>query len=125
MCKPLHTPMDAPRLYQELGALIRRRRRTLEYTQADLAARLGISRGAVANIESGRQNMLLHQLYRLADALELEVHELLPPNMKDQASPTGLPMPEGLTAEQEAQLARVITGKAPMRTSPTTKEQKK
>lgn len=115
--------MDASNLYKDMGGLIRRQRRALDLTQAKLAARLGISRGALANIETGRQNIFVHQLYRLAAALELNVHDLLPvptdvsiqdllPRTAKEAGRTqsiDLPMPEGLTEEQENQVSRLIT----------------
>jgi transcriptional regulator with XRE-family HTH domain len=115
--------MDASILYKEVGKLIRRQRRALDLTQAKLAARLGISRGALANIETGRQNLLLHQLYRFAAALELNVHDLLPvlkdknvldllprgQQELDRSRSKGLPMPKGLTPEEEVQVSQVFT----------------
>lgn len=99
-------------LYEALGSLIRRRRRALDLTQDQLASRLGISRGALANIETGRQNFLLHQLYRFASALEIDVHGLLPvieatPSISNQKS---LPLPANLTAKQREQVTRVFVG---------------
>lgn len=99
-------------LYEALGNLIRRRRRALELTQDQLASRLGISRGALANIETGRQNFLLHQLYRFASALEIDVHSLLPVMESRLAGPDGetLPLPANLTARQREQVARLLSG---------------
>lgn len=37
-------------------------------TQQQLADKIGLSRGSVANIETGRQQMLLHQLRDIARA---------------------------------------------------------
>jgi transcriptional regulator with XRE-family HTH domain len=66
-------------LYEEVGAVIARRRKALGFTQADIAAALGMSRAAVTNIEAGRQNLYLHQLYALAKALRMsDISELLP-----------------------------------------------
>src|SRR5215475_5333003 len=113
--------MDTSLLYRTVGTLIRRRRRELDLTQAKLANRLGMSRGALANIETGRQNLLLHQLYRFAAALDMNVHELLPlakeMNIHDllsgitpkKAQSRDLPMPKGLTPEQKEQIARVFS----------------
>jgi transcriptional regulator with XRE-family HTH domain len=103
--------MDSPILYREVGSLIRRRRRALDLTQAKLAARLGMSRGALANIETGRQNLLLHHLYRFASALEVNIHDLLPAPREelDLAQSKGLPLPKGLTPEQKVQVARVFS----------------
>jgi transcriptional regulator with XRE-family HTH domain len=105
--------MDAANrpIYSALGAVIRRRRRTLELTQEELARSIGISRGALANIETGRQNVLLHQLYRFATVLDMDVHDLLPPppsTAPPAPPPKELPLPKGLTAEQKSQVAGVF-----------------
>jgi hypothetical protein len=80
-----------------------------------------MSRGALANIETGRQNLLLHQLYRFAAVLDMNVHELLPlakemniqdllPRITPKMAQSGdLPMPKGLTPEQKEQIARVFS----------------
>jgi transcriptional regulator with XRE-family HTH domain len=103
--------MDPSILYREVGSLIRRRRRALDLTQAKLAARLRMSRGALANIETGRQNLLLHQLYRFASALEVNIDDLLPAPREelDLAQSRELPLPKGLTPEQKAQVARLFS----------------
>ena len=113
--------MDATNrvVYEALGALIRRRRRALDLTQDKLAGRLGISRGALANIETGRQNVLLHQLYRFATVLDMDVHDLLPP-LSSSAPPVPskeLPLPKGLTAEQKSQVAGVFAADAQRKSS--------
>ena len=119
-------------LYHDIGSLIRRRRRALDLTQAELATRLGISRGALANIETGRQNMLVHQLYRFAAALDVNVHDLLPiPRDMDvldlglltnerpiRGESVKLPMPKGLTREQRAQVTRVFGAAIGRRSNP-------
>jgi transcriptional regulator with XRE-family HTH domain len=70
--------LDFKAFYRDLGEVIRGRRDVLGMTQADLAARIGLTRASIANIETGRQNLLLHQLIQLAKALELEPEHLLP-----------------------------------------------
>ena len=71
--------MAGESIYKAFGRGVATRRKELELTQAELAARVGISRASVANIESGRQNVLLHHVYGLARALEFStVSELLP-----------------------------------------------
>ena len=47
-------------------------------TQAELSVRIGLSRASVANIESGRQAVLLHQFLALASALSTPPSDLLP-----------------------------------------------
>ena len=100
------------KLYEGLGSLIRRRRRALDLTQDDLAGRVGISRGALANIETGRQNFLLHQLYRFAAALEVDVQSLLPASEGESAKVDArpLPLPANLTSKQKQQVTRLFVG---------------
>lgn len=110
------TPVDPAnrQLYQALGSLIRKKRRALDLTQDELAGRLGISRGTLANIETGRQNFLFHQLYRFAAELKMDVHELLPvpPAPSQAADADALPLPKGLTSLQKAQVTELMTGQA-------------
>jgi transcriptional regulator with XRE-family HTH domain len=57
---------------------VRSRRRELGLTQLDVAERLGISQPAYSEIESGKVEPGLRQMFRVASALETSVHELLP-----------------------------------------------
>jgi transcriptional regulator with XRE-family HTH domain len=97
-------------VYKTIGAIIRARRRRLEWPQQILAARLGISRATLANIETGRQRVLVHQLYAFAEALQLKPSDLLPPASDIQAAAdlTMLPIQGDLNAEQIEQIARLI-----------------
>jgi transcriptional regulator with XRE-family HTH domain len=52
-------------------------RKSARLSQADLAAQVGISRQAVAQIESGQLPAIQH-LYNLAIAFEVEVWDLRP-----------------------------------------------
>jgi transcriptional regulator with XRE-family HTH domain len=66
-------------IYKAFGRAVATRRRELDLTQSELAARVRMSRASVANIESGRQSVLLHHVYGLAEALEItKVSDLLP-----------------------------------------------
>ncbi len=72
------------------GTVVAKRREGLGMTQAELASRAGMSRASIANIEKGRQNVLLHHVYLLAHALEFpRVGDLLPARPK-AASPSPL-----------------------------------
>jgi transcriptional regulator with XRE-family HTH domain len=71
--------MDETGIYIEIGRAISARRRKFKWTQADLAQRVGMSRASIANIEVGRQRLLVHQLYLLAAALKLEDPHMLMP----------------------------------------------
>lgn len=65
------------------GRAIAQRREELDLTQADLAGLVGMSRASIANIEKGRQNVLLHHVYDLAAALEMpKVGDILPARPK-------------------------------------------
>ncbi len=57
-----------------------RRRRHVPYlTQADVAAKIGLTRASLANIETGRQKVMLHHVYRILEALKLKsILDLLP-----------------------------------------------
>jgi transcriptional regulator with XRE-family HTH domain len=65
-------------LYRFVGARVRERRRSLKLTQAHLAAKVGLLRSSVANIEAGRQRITLHVLYHLCEALNIDVVAALP-----------------------------------------------
>jgi putative transcriptional regulator len=48
------------------------------WTQADLAERIGVSRNAVNSIENGRFDPSLPMAYRFSDVFELPVEEIFP-----------------------------------------------
>lgn len=97
-------------LYQHIGVVVKARRKKLGLTQEDLAGKLGISRGSLANIETGRQNILVHQLYRMAASLGLAPTDLLPAPVMDRAmsSRTDLPLPGDLKPKQRDQIAQLF-----------------
>jgi len=66
-------------IYKAFGRKVRTRREGLRITQSDLSVRLGLSRASIANIEAGRQAVLLHQFLALADALAIPPMDLVPP----------------------------------------------
>lgn len=106
--------MDSKLLCKHVGARIKARRRHLEMRQQDLAARMGISRAALANVETGRQNLLVLHLYRFAAALKLHVTDLLPDpaEIRSTAETGDLPLPENLSRAQKAQITRLFRGDA-------------
>jgi transcriptional regulator with XRE-family HTH domain len=76
-------------IYAALGDAVSTRRKKLGLTQADVAKKVGLSRASVANIECGRQKVLLHHVYLLAQALNLPSIMSLIPNTLLRAD-TGL-----------------------------------
>jgi len=96
--------------YVRLGEIIQARRKVLGMKQKNLAVAVEISRGSLANVETGRQSVLVHQLYKFAKALDLQPHELLPPPMDRERSPElNKLMPSDLNQKLKDQLAGLIT----------------
>jgi transcriptional regulator with XRE-family HTH domain len=63
--------MNESTVYSALGESVATRRKALGLTQADIATKMGVSRASIANIEAGRQKVLLHQVYLFAAVLSL------------------------------------------------------
>lgn len=71
--------MDDMELYRLLGQNAARLRKAKGQTQAETAAQIGLTRASLANIETGRQKVLMHHVFRLANALECEsILDLVP-----------------------------------------------
>jgi transcriptional regulator with XRE-family HTH domain len=68
--------MNNEPLYQALGATIREARKRAGLTQEELARSVSMSRASVTNVELGRQSLLVDQLVRFAEALQLEPAQL-------------------------------------------------
>jgi transcriptional regulator with XRE-family HTH domain len=102
-------------IYKAFGNAVCTRRKALGLTQAQLASKVKMSRASIANIESGRQNVLLHHVYALAAALEFtKVGELLPPPPQQKSAGEELRMMVSnqalsLSEHEEAQVADLIT----------------
>ena len=97
-------------IYKHIGAQIRAKRKKLGLKQEALASELRFSRGSLANIEIGRQSVLVHQLYKFATALHLKPFDLMPPPPIDhsEAEHTNLPIPSDLKAQQKKQIANLF-----------------
>lgn len=106
--------MDEVRIYKIFGRRVADRRAQLGLTQQELSNRVELSRGSIANIERGYQKLLLHQVYRLAEALALkDPWELLPHSAslfatEGVSSDVKIASPrEGLSEEERRQVERV------------------
>lgn len=99
-------------LYKNIGKVIRahRRGRDDSMSQDVLAKRMGISRATLANIETGRQRIYVHQLYAIANILEIKLQDLLPKIEKDHSEVDWASLPIGgdLSIEQKNQIAKLI-----------------
>ncbi|MBI4990122.1 MAG: helix-turn-helix transcriptional regulator [Rhodocyclales bacterium] len=102
--------MKSELIYKHIGSLIKSRRKQLRFTQEKLAKRLAMSRASLASIETGRQNVLVHQLYILAAALDLEPGDFLLAlkNPIPNSDLGKLPLPAGLNTQQKEQVARLM-----------------
>ena len=62
---------------EKLGENLKRIRTEKDISQVDVARSLGVSRGFVSNIESGKTNPTLATIARLANAVGVSSDELL------------------------------------------------
>ena len=100
-------------IYKNLGMRIRDLRGNLGLTQEQLARQIDISRASLANIEAGRQKLLVHLLFDLADALQLDSPAalLLPPQAPARRAKAAADLPlsgEGLTEKQRREVLRLM-----------------
>lgn len=109
--------METKPIYAHIGALIKTRRKHFKLTQETLATQLSISRASLANIETGRQKILVHQLYSLAAVLDLSPADFLPaPSAVTPETVTAsadLPLPAGLKPQHKEQIARIFANPGP------------
>jgi transcriptional regulator with XRE-family HTH domain len=71
--------MSDMELYRRLGRAVAKRRDELGLTQGEVAEKLGLSRASLANLENGRQRIMVHQLFGLVNALKLKsILDLVP-----------------------------------------------
>lgn len=64
---------DLARSPQHVGQLIRKRRRTLKLTQAELAKKVGSYQKTISKLESGEPGIKLQTLFDVLAALDLEI----------------------------------------------------
>ncbi len=64
-------------IYLVLGERIRAFRRQCDLTQDAFSDAVGLSRASIANIESGRQRIYLHDLDRMAEIFGMKLGDLI------------------------------------------------
>ena len=69
-------------LVKDFGGMLRVTRKAAGYSQESFAAYVGIERGNYGKMERGTVNIKLETLYRLANALNCDFSDLLPPRLK-------------------------------------------
>lgn len=97
--------MNHKKFYIELGSRIKEKRKKLELTQEILAKEINISRTALANIEAGRQQLLVHQLYLICSVLEISIETILP---KLESGLIDAKLPDDLTKKQKEEILKLI-----------------
>ena len=76
--------------YEVLGSKIQETREERKMTQAQLGRSLRpeSTRASIANIENGKQRVLLHTFVQLTTALDVDMKTLLPPSEPTAPAPT-------------------------------------
>lgn len=96
------------RLYAAIGAAVRAARERAGLTQEELGRRVGLTRTSITNIERGRQQIQVHTLYALAEALEVAVAGLLPPAEVPDAAALEDRLPRDLAAGERDWVRRIL-----------------
>ena len=105
---------DSEKLYVIVGQNLAQKRSEAKLTQTQLAERCGLTRGSIANIESGNQRPTLHTLWSLADALGVDISSLLPSRDEFRMSAGGIAEPiltyrlKKAAGESQSQVASFI-----------------
>lgn len=69
---------EVGRFYEEVGQRIRDAREARLMTQEALAAEVSLTRTSITNVEKGRQKLLLHTFFDIAQVLGVSAETLLP-----------------------------------------------
>lgn len=109
-------------LYRRLGRAVAERRKELKLNQAEVAERIGLSRASLASLETGRQRIMVHQLFALANALKLDsILDLVPESwtpaeaMPEIRVPAGAQLSPRQQSEVESLLASAFAKEQPRR----------
>lgn len=98
------------RLYQAVGQKVRDLRTGRGMTQDNLAKRIRAARTSITNLEQGNQAVPLHQLFAIAEALDVEVADLLPTRSEVSSPAAPAPGPiSGMASPPPPQTAQLIS----------------
>jgi transcriptional regulator with XRE-family HTH domain len=98
------TPGPDP-VYVHICHRIREARRAVNMTQEQLGQKLSLSRTSVANIEKGRQQVLVHTLLLISRELRVSVDSLVPEEPEEKAH---LDLPGDLSAPERKFVLSVV-----------------
>ena len=93
-------------LYKAIGQQVRAKRVKHKLTQGQLAARVGLQRTSLSNIEAGRQKMLVDTLVSIAAELGVKASSLLPQCDVQTTGSLTLSVPDHLDEDE----ARFLSG---------------
>lgn len=79
--------VDPSQLYSLIGKEISKHRKAKKWTQTQLAKEVSLTRTSITNIEKGRQKILVHTLWDLAEQLDIHPFKLLPKAVSTPSSP--------------------------------------
>lgn len=101
--------MDDMDVYMQFGRKVAAARKSKGMTQADLAKRVAFTRASVANIETGRQRVMLHDVFAIVAALggqsilDFVPERIAPESMRDVAF-----VGDGASKEDELAMLQII-----------------
>lgn len=96
-------------LYGQLGRKVAAARKKRGLTQAELAARVSLTRASVANIETGRQRVMLHDVFALVEALEgKSILEFVPERVPNTVAQDVVFAGDGASKEEERVMLQMI-----------------
>jgi Zn-dependent peptidase ImmA (M78 family)/transcriptional regulator with XRE-family HTH domain len=96
-------------IYLQIGEVIRSKRELSGLTQDELAARVGLTRTSITNIEKGRQRTQVHTLYAIAEVLRASPCDFLPPLETPTLPVINVRLPEGLQPKERVWVRSVLT----------------
>jgi methanogenic corrinoid protein MtbC1/DNA-binding XRE family transcriptional regulator len=77
VCGMLGSHASLNQYLKGLGARILERRKARRFSQQELANGAGLDRAYISSVENGKQNVTIGAIFKLADALEVSVEDLL------------------------------------------------
>lgn len=101
--------MDDMAVYMQFGRKVAAARKSKGMTQADLAKRVSFTRASVANIETGRQRVMLHDVFAIVAALGgRSILDFVPERIAPESMRKVAFMGDGASKEDELAMLQMI-----------------
>lgn len=68
---------DISKLRKDFGLKVKKEREARRLSQEELAVKAGVDRTYISQIENGKQSVWLDNIWKLANALKIHLHELM------------------------------------------------